>query len=584
MTDLNITFSNISDVTSAPKLPVPVATVGGGGAGSAQALGGALEGADVMNRETALWFASTRPPDPIINTVKETADARGRDSVRNDGYINGASSIHQNSIVGSQFRLNARPNWKALAAATKRKSFDKVWAAEFQEIVEARFTLLAESPECWIDAERGNTLTGLIRLAIGVFLATGEVIATAEWIREKLRPYQTAIQMVRSDRLCNPYGVMDTRTLRRGIQKDDRGKPIAYSFRKGEKFDAYPDDYAWTWTTVPTTKPWGRRQVIHIIEQGDIGQSRGVADIVSVLKNIRMTKRFRDVVLQSAVVNATYAAAIESELPSEAIAVALGQGSGSGGMMGLYGQYMSALTSYLGGANNIAVDGAQIPHLFPGTKMKLQNAGTPGGIGTNFEESLLRHTAAALGVSYESLSRDFSKTNYSSGRLAMGVQAQAMSARKKHVADRLADNIYALYFEEMWNANELPLPSGATRDMFYMPLMKEALTRCSWIGSGSGQIDELKETQAALLRIAGGISTHEIESSKLGLDWREIVEQRQTEQEAFKAAGVVLSYDTVKPNGTQPGDVPGGEGSGKSGTGSDNSTPANNGDQSGGNS
>ena len=209
--------------------------------------------------------------------------------------------------------------------------------------------------------------------------------------------------------------------------------------------------------------------------------------------------------------------------------------------MGLYAQYMGALTQYLGGANNIAVDGAQIPHLFPGTKMKLQNAGTPGGIGTNFEESLLRHTAAALNVSYESLSRDFSKTNYSSGRLAMGVQAQAMAARKKHVADRLADNIYSLWLEEAFNAGEITLPKGVGRDVFYMPLMKEAFCRCSWIGSGSGQIDELKESQAALLRIAGGISTHEIEGARLGIDWREIVEQRQIEQEAFKAAGVILS-------------------------------------------
>jgi lambda family phage portal protein len=565
---LNITFTDLT------KLPTSVVTTVSGGAGGALAIGGAMEGADNLNRETALWNASIRPPDPIINTVKETADARGRDSVRNDGYISGASSIHKNSIIGSQYRLNARPNWKAIAQATGNKGFDMAWATEFQTQVEARFGLLADSTECWLDAERTNTFTGMLRLAIGVFLATGEVIATAEWVRDKMRPYKTAIQMVRSDRLCNPYGLMDTRTRRRGIEKDEQGRPLSYWFRKGEKFDPYPDDYAWMWVNVPAMKPWGRKQVIHIIEQGDVGQSRGVADIVSVLKNIRMTKKFREVVLQSAVVNATYAAAIESELPNEAVAVALGQGNGpGGGIMGLYAQYMGALTQYLGGANNIAVDGAQVPHLFPGTKMKLQNAGTPGGIGTNFEESLLRHTAAALDISYESLSRDFSKTNYSSGRLAMSVQQQAMSARKKHVADRLADNIYQLWLEEAFNAGEITLPKGANKNVFYMPLMKEAFCRCSWIGSGAGQIDELKETQAALLRIAGGISTHEIEGARLGLDWREIVEQRQMEQEAFRAAGVIVSYDTIKPNGTQPTDVVSGQGSGQSGTGSDSTTP-----------
>ena len=535
MADLDVAFLDLSRPGANPP-----------GFAEPRAIGGGLEGAALLDRETALWQPSMRSPDAAINTVKDTVDARSRDSVQNDGYVAGAASIHKDSIVGSQFRLNAQPNWRALSKYGK--AFDETWADEFQQAVEARFGLLADSEACWLDASRMNTFTAMVRLAIAVFLSTGEVIGTCEWIRETARPYNTAIQFVRSSRLCNPYGTADRRDLRRGIVKDPRGKPISYWFRKGEKFDPYPDDYAWTWTNVPARKSWGRLQVVHIIEQADYDQSRGVADMVSVLKNIRMTKRFREIVLQSAVINATYAAAIESELPSEAIAAALGQGSDPGqGLLGVYGAYMGALAKYLGGANNIAVDGAAIPHLFPGTKMKLTNAGTPGGIGTNFEESLLRHTAAALNVSYESLSRDFSKTNYSSGRLAMNVQNQAMQARKKAVADRFASEVYSLVLEEMIAAGDAPLPAGQRRDVFYAPLMKEALCKANWIGSGSGQVDELKETQAAILRIRSGISTHEIEESRLGHDWREVAEQRAREMREFAAKGLPVDYSTLKP-------------------------------------
>ena len=45
--------------------------------------GGALEGAESLERETIRWQPSFRSPDEIIHTAKPMADARGRDVVRN---------------------------------------------------------------------------------------------------------------------------------------------------------------------------------------------------------------------------------------------------------------------------------------------------------------------------------------------------------------------------------------------------------------------------------------------------------------------------------------------------------------------
>jgi lambda family phage portal protein len=313
------------------------------------------------------------------------------------------------------------------------------------------------------------------------------------------------------------------------------------------------DALANTWRRVPAEKPWGRKQVIHIVEQGMMDQTRGISDMVATLKNMRMTKKFSEVTLQNAIINATYAAAIESELPNDVVAAALGQtGSDtSAGLLGVYRSYMGALGEYLDAANNIRIDGAMIPHLFPGTKLNMQPAKTTGGIGTGFEESLLRHTAASLGLSYEEFSRDFSKTNYSSGRAAMGVSQKFMASRKKHVADRLASDIYALVLEEEMGKGNVPLPRGQTRDVFYRDngLAKEAITRGVWIGSGYGQVDELKETQAALLRIAGGLSTYAIEGARLGVDWRELFEQLSREQKLKEEYGLVFDTTTTKPTG-----------------------------------
>ncbi len=505
-----------------------------------KAVGGGLEGAERTSRETFTWRPPVISPDRQINPVKDEADARGRDSVQNDGYAMGVVHTHKDSIVGSQYRLNAQPDYELLGA-------DETWAEEFQRVVEARFNLMFDSQECWFDASRRMTGTELIRLGVGGFVFTGEILSTVEWLRGRDRPFSTAIQMVSPTRLTNPDGLPDDQFLRRGIRKNLFGEPTTYYIQL-----AHPNDYYFSnadplrWREVPARKPWGRRQVIHIIEALQPDQTRGVADMVAVLKQMRMTKKFQDITLQNAVVNATYAAAIESELPKEVVFGAMG--AGQAGFGDILGQYMQALQAYVGSANNIAIDGVKMPHLFPGTKLSLKPMGTPGGVGTDFEGSLMRHTAAALGMSYEEFSRDFTKTNYSSARASMGQTFKYMQGRKKTVADKMATMIYHLWFEEEINAGNVPMPPGFTLDTYYGdPVLREALLACDWIGASRGQIDELKETQAAVMRINSGLSTWEKEAARLGEDWRRMFKQQSRERRMQKSLELVFSSDAKQP-------------------------------------
>lgn len=509
------------------------------------AVGGGLEGAERTSRETFNWNPSIISPDNQIGPIKDMADARSRDSVQNDGYGMGVVHTHRDSIVGAQYRVNMQPAFELLQAMGIKGATEE-WADEYQSVVESRFNLLSDSQECWFDASGTNTFTGMLRLAVGGFVMTGEVLGTAEWLRAAGRPFSTAIQMVSPTRLCNPDGMADDKYLRRGVKKDFNGRPIGYWFRLTHPGDFFfNNDEELRWKYVPATKPWGRRQVIHIVEQFQPDQTRGVADMVAVLKQMRMTKKFQDIVLQNAVVNATYAAAIESELPKEMIFGALGGGQKD--FADQLGQYMTALTNYVGGSKNISIDGVKLPHLFPGTKLSLKPMGTPGGVGTEFEESLLRHTASALGLSYEQFSRDYTKTNYSSARASMGETWKFMQGRKKMVADRFASSILALWLEEDINAGNIPLPKGTGPEIFYDPVIREALLACEWIGASRGQIDELKETQAAVMRINSGLSTYESEAARLGQDFRRLFRQQAREQKLMKSLGLVFNTQATKP-------------------------------------
>lgn len=502
---------------------------------------GAYDGAAQFDRQLSTWAPPLQSADAEMLPVKTTLDARSRDMARNDAYIQGGASLHKDSIVGSMYLLNAKPNIEILGWTEDR-------AEAFQKEVEAKFQVWAESPHKWVDAARQNDLTALIRLAVGVYTFGGEVLALAQWIDTNRREFRTAIQMIDCDRLQTPYEHMHNSNVRGGIKHDAYGGPVSAYIRVRHPYDygiAVPDMMAYK--EVGFWKPWGRRQVIHIREQNRVDQTRAVADIVAGLREIAITRKFRDVTLQNAVVNATYAASIESELPSDVVFQQIGGGNVADQITDYATSYLAAVNEYVKSAQNMKIDGVKVPHLFPGTKLQLRPAGTPGGVGQDFEQSLLRYVAASLNVSYEELSRDYTRTTYSSARAAMQQTWRFMQSRKKAVADELANAIYRLWLEEAIQNDMIESFRASESDQLYtnghQNMLFDALTRADWIGAARGQIDELKETQAAVLRIKYGLSTHEDELSRLGKDWRKVYAQLERETKERDARGIVLFED-----------------------------------------
>lgn len=505
----------------------------------------AYEAANRTAHELALWAPPMQSADMEIIAEKSVADPRVRDMLRNDAYVQNGATIQKDSIVGEMFLLNAKPNYKVLG-------LDETWAEEFQEEVEAKFTLYAESVKNYPDAARRQTLTGLTRLAVGIHAMTGEVLASVEWMRSGARPFATALQMIDLDRLGNPNGEMDSPTLRGGVHRDSYGAPLGYWIRCSHPAD-FSDPDAFFWKYVPATRGqvvgnpgWDRPQMIHIVDQWRPDQSRGISAMVSALKEMRMTKKYRDIVLQSAVLNATFAASIESDLPQDVVLAQAGGGD-PGALTKFAGDYLGEVARYVGGSRNIRVDGVKVPVFYPGTKMKLQNAGTPGGVGTGFEASMLRYIASSLGVSYEQLSKDYSSANYSNLRAAMAETGKRMRVQKRQVADRFATIYYRLWLEEALNAGAIEsMPRKSPN--WYDGLNADAYSACEWIGASMGQIDELKETQAAVLRVNNGLSTREAELARLGRDWRVVFRQLAREQKLAETEGLTFGADKSSTN------------------------------------
>lgn len=292
--------------------------------GDTALVGSAYEAAERHGRLQP-WTPLIAPANAEIIPDKPVMDARSRDMARNDGGIAGAITLTKDHIAGQQYLLNAKPASRILFGKE-----DAVWETEFADEVEEKFPLAVESAFCWADASQTKTLTGMVQLAIASYLLSGEVLASAEWMPNDGRPFRSAMLMLDPDRLCNPNFSPMLPGIDGGVERDRRGAPVAYHI-----VDRHPADYSnmrsrLMWRRVMARKPnWGRPNILHIFEAQRPDQARGISPLVSALADMKMLREFSKVELQRAIVAATYAATLESDLPTGDVYAMMGGGDGS---------------------------------------------------------------------------------------------------------------------------------------------------------------------------------------------------------------------------------------------------------------
>lgn len=507
--------------------------------------GDAYEGASRVSTELARYVPPSRSPDQDIRPAKRIADARARDLTRNDANIQSGVRLRQDGVVGAMFLPNPRPNSQRLFGKE-----DVKWEDDHADEVTDLWMASAEGQNHWLDAGGRMTVTEMTRLAVEQETVAGETTASVEWIKESVRPFNTAIQMIDTDRLCDPANKMDL-NISMGVELGQRDQPIAYHVRMAHPSDWQRGMAAFDWKRINAQLRWGRKQFLHIYTMHRPGQTRGMGTMVAAIPEMKMARQFREIVLQNAILNATYAATIESDMDAASIFQRLGGGSFDPeeiqqAIFGYMSGYANMLGSVVGGSSNLKMGGVKIPHLPPGSKLNLQGAGQGGPLGSEFEASLNRVMASAFGVSYEQFSRDYTKTNYSSGKMASVETYKAMMTIKRAVADRFATAVYRLWYEEMLNRGAFTTVKRVMPS-FYEGFNADWYCAIDWVGASRGQVDELKETQAAILRLNNGLSTLEDENARLGKNWRKQLKQMRQEDD-WKKFYKVLQEPTDTTN------------------------------------
>lgn len=463
--------------------------------------------ADPMRQEMEGWNVGITAPDADVLLGRDTSVARARDLVRNNGYAAGAATSEVDTVIGAQFRLSYKPDWKALG-------LDAEWAAGFARAVEAQWRLYAFDIGRYCDAARHLTVPGLFGQAYRHYLVDGEALAVLLWRPGRGGDWATALQIVHPDRLSNPNLGPDLDTLRGGIELGEDGQAVAYHIRRRHPGDVWGwgGADAYVWERVERETAWGRPIVIHYYDKLAAEQHRGVSRFAAILEKFKMGDHYGRVELQAAVLNAILGAFIESPFDHDLLSDAL-----SDGRLSDYQRQRKEFHD----RRQLSLGGVRLPTLYPGERITALNAARPATQFAEFEAAALRNIAAGLGTTYEQLSRDWSRVNYSSARAALLEIWRSLGSRRQQFADGFATPVFAAWLEETIDSGRVELPPGAPD--FWSA--RAAYTRCRWIGPGRGWIDPLKERQAAVLGIASGFDTLESVCAEQGQDYEEVLDQ-----------------------------------------------------------
>lgn len=488
---------------------------------------------------TGTWKALARPTSETMRQSRDVVANRVRDLVRNNPDIAAGIEKKVNNVVGTGWRLSAKPNWRRLDISSEQ-------AELLGDQIEALWSDYATASGFHCDAERQGDANDLLLTAAHHMAMDDEVFGLLVW-RDVPSPtgFQTALQLVHPGRCSNPNALLNKNDLQDGITLDAWGAATGAWFRRalpGEQTMGQGKE-PWRWDWFPREVD-GRPRLIHCKPMREAGLKRSISKLVSVMVRARQGDQYMDYETQAAMVNAVMAFFLETPFDMEDALDAVAPGAVDG-----VAQLHAANAEYHKINPVHVADGVPINVLGPGEKPHLTQPGHPNAAFEPFVQKIARTVASVLGITYEQLTMDWSEVNYSSARAAILEVARGFKVEAGQLRKQLMNLWYRAWLEEVFDKGMLNLPvndnGSPVPDFEAMP---DAWSACDWIGTGKGYVDPVKEVQAAGMRIALGISTLEIECAEQGHDWKAIVMQRAKEirlmlDEGLPEAAIGKIYD-----------------------------------------
>lgn len=467
-------------------------------------------GASYARKSFTGWLASGSDADSDIVDNIETLRNRSRDLFMGSPLATGALKTVRTNVVGSGLALNAQIDAEFLGLTEDEA---RKWEAD----VEREWRLWSESVDC--DAERRQTFFQLQSLVLLSAIMSGDVFVTMPVIKRKGSVYDLRIGLIEADRVCNPekHVPLDANILG-GVEIGPYGEAVAYWVAKHNP-NAIPHigvDMKQEWKRVLAFgKTTGRRNVLHIMcDVERPAQRRGVPLLAPVIESMRQLSRYSEAELMAAVVSGMFTVFVTSDSPSSPLG-------------GMFPDQMDRDPAAYELGNGAIVS------LGENEKIETANPGRPNGNFEQFVIAICRQVGSALEIPYELLVKNFT-ASYSASRASLLEAWKMFRMRREWLVGNFCQPVYEEWLTEAVLKGRVKAPG-----FFTDPAVRAAWCGADWYGDAQGQLDPLKEANAAKIRVEEGFSTREREAAELtGMKYETVHAIRKREEAMRKADGL----------------------------------------------
>jgi lambda family phage portal protein len=468
------------------------------------------------SRLSTFGSMSNSSADSELSLSLTSLRTRSRSLMRDAPYAKRARVIVVNNVVGSGVGMQCQ------VRSTRGELHARINAD-----IEAVWSEWSKADAC----HTGGALafSDFERACLSEVFTAGEV-----FIRLHRRPFGQsavpfALELIEAERVADEFsrpqpGPSDPqRDVRMGVELDLYGRPVAYWIR-----ERHPGELRFDMTQVTRLERVPAADILHLRIVDRWPMTRGEPWLHSVIRKLGDMDEYSSSELIAAKMSANFFATIETANEDP----------------------MATTTEASSGQRQMNIEPGVIEQLAPGDELKFHSPNRPNTALDPFLRYMLREVAAGVGCSYESLSRDYSQSNYSSSRLALLDDRDLWRVLQQWWGRSFRAPLYGQWLQA----------AVLSRAVASIPVESYALNKANfeavtWKFRGWSWVDPTKEVNAYKEAVKAGFMTVSkvINLTGGGDDVEDVIAERKRELEMFDEAEIEL--DTTVPEPVEPAEA-----------------------------